>query len=206
MFAHLEPIFRALAPGVDPRRARPGRTGEPAPEEFGYLHCGPPGAGHFVKMVHNGIEYALMESYAEGLNVLHHANVGTEAHGRVRRRDRAAARARAVSLRDRSRRGRRGVAARQRDRVVAARPDRGRVARVAGPRRVPGPCQRQRRRPLDGAGRDRRGRAGTADRHRVVRPLHRHMARPTSATACSPPCAASSAATASRRRPPDRSR
>jgi 6-phosphogluconate dehydrogenase len=75
----LDPIFRALAPGIDAVRDRtPGRQGEPAPEEMGYLHCGPSGAGHFVKMVHNGIEYALMASYAEGLNILHHANVGTE--------------------------------------------------------------------------------------------------------------------------------
>jgi 6-phosphogluconate dehydrogenase len=75
-FAHLEPIFRDLAPGIDAAPRTPGRTGEPAPEEHGYLHCGPPGAGHFVKMVHNGIEYALMASYAEGLNVLHHADAG----------------------------------------------------------------------------------------------------------------------------------
>jgi 6-phosphogluconate dehydrogenase len=75
-FAHLEPIFRDLAPGLDAAVRTPGRTGEPAPEEYGYLHCGPPGAGHFVKMVHNGIEYAVMASYAEGLNVLHHADAG----------------------------------------------------------------------------------------------------------------------------------
>jgi 6-phosphogluconate dehydrogenase len=76
----LDPIFRALAPGSDaaPQRT-PGRTGDPAPEEMGYLHCGPSGAGHFVKMVHNGIEYALMAAYAEGLNILHHADVGTRA-------------------------------------------------------------------------------------------------------------------------------
>ncbi len=74
----LDPIFRALAPGVDAAARTPGRDGDAAPEEMGYLHCGPAGAGHFVKMVHNGIEYALMASYAEGLNVLHHANVGTE--------------------------------------------------------------------------------------------------------------------------------
>ena len=55
----------------------PGRSGEPAPEELGWLHCGPPGAGHFVKMVHNGIEYGLMAAYAEGLNILHHANSGS---------------------------------------------------------------------------------------------------------------------------------
>ena len=73
----LDPIFRALAPGIDAAGERtPGRTGDPAPEEMGYLHCGPSGAGHFVKMVHNGIEYALMAAYAEGLNILHHANVG----------------------------------------------------------------------------------------------------------------------------------
>ena len=73
----LDPIFRALAPGIDAAAERtPGRTGDPAPEEMGYLHCGPAGAGHFVKMVHNGIEYALMAAYAEGLNILHHANVG----------------------------------------------------------------------------------------------------------------------------------
>jgi 6-phosphogluconate dehydrogenase len=78
VFAHLEPIFRALAPGVDAAPRTPGRTGDPAPEEQGYLHCGPPGAGHFVKMVHNGIEYAVMAAYAEGLNVLHHANAGME--------------------------------------------------------------------------------------------------------------------------------
>ena len=55
-------------PGSTPRERTPGRTGDPAPEEMGYLHCGPAGAGHFVKMVHNGIEYALMAAYAEGLN------------------------------------------------------------------------------------------------------------------------------------------
>jgi 6-phosphogluconate dehydrogenase len=76
--ARLDPVFRALAPGVDGAARTRGRGGEPAPEELGYLHCGPAGAGHFVKMVHNGIEYALMASYAEGLNILHHANAGTE--------------------------------------------------------------------------------------------------------------------------------
>jgi 6-phosphogluconate dehydrogenase len=74
----LDPIFRALAPGIDAAPERtPGRAGDPAPEEMGYLHCGPAGAGHFVKMVHNGIEYALMAAYAEGLNILHDAGIGT---------------------------------------------------------------------------------------------------------------------------------
>ncbi|HTS72854.1 MAG TPA: decarboxylating 6-phosphogluconate dehydrogenase [Gaiellaceae bacterium] len=72
----LRPVLQALAPGVEGAERTPGRTGDPAPEEQGWLHCGPPGAGHFVKMVHNGIEYGIMQSYAEGLNVLRHANVG----------------------------------------------------------------------------------------------------------------------------------
>jgi len=73
---HLEPIFRTIAPGVQGAPRTPGHSGEPSPAEQGYLHCGPAGAGHFVKMVHNGIEYGLMAAYAEGFNVLRHANVG----------------------------------------------------------------------------------------------------------------------------------
>ncbi|HET6751050.1 MAG TPA: decarboxylating 6-phosphogluconate dehydrogenase [Actinomycetes bacterium] len=72
----LAPIFRTLAPGVEAAGRTPGRDGEPAPEEHGYLHCGPAGAGHFVKMVHNGIEYGIMAAYAEGLNILRKADVG----------------------------------------------------------------------------------------------------------------------------------
>jgi 6-phosphogluconate dehydrogenase len=77
---HLAPIFTSLAPGLAAAERTPGRTGEPSPEELGWLHCGPPGAGHFVKMVHNGIEYGLMAAYAEGLNLLHHANAGEAEH------------------------------------------------------------------------------------------------------------------------------
>jgi len=74
----LGPIFKTLAPGVDGAPRTPGRkTGQGTAEE-GYLHCGPAGAGHFVKMVHNGIEYGLMAAYAEGLNILHHANTGKQ--------------------------------------------------------------------------------------------------------------------------------
>ena len=73
---HLDPIFATLAPGVGSVERTPGRTGDPAPAEQGYLHCGPTGAGHFVKMVHNGIEYGLMAAYAEGLNILQHADTG----------------------------------------------------------------------------------------------------------------------------------
>jgi 6-phosphogluconate dehydrogenase len=76
VFAHLEPIFRTLAPGVEAAERTPGRSGEPSMAERGYLHCGPNGAGHFVKMVHNGIEYGIMAAYAEGLNVLANANAG----------------------------------------------------------------------------------------------------------------------------------
>jgi 6-phosphogluconate dehydrogenase len=72
----LEPIFRSLAPGVEAAPRTAGRDGDPAMQEHGYLYCGPSGAGHFVKMVHNGIEYGLMASLAEGLNVLRHANAG----------------------------------------------------------------------------------------------------------------------------------
>jgi 6-phosphogluconate dehydrogenase len=74
--ARLDPIFRTLAPGVDAAARTPGCTGEPTPAEQGYLHCGPHGAGHFVKMVHNGIEYGLMAAYAEGLAILDHADLG----------------------------------------------------------------------------------------------------------------------------------
>jgi 6-phosphogluconate dehydrogenase len=76
VFAHLEPLFATIAPGVDAAQRTPGRSGEPSAAEQGYLHCGPNGAGHFVKMVHNGIEYGVMASYAEGLNILANADVG----------------------------------------------------------------------------------------------------------------------------------
>ncbi len=74
----LEPIFESIAPGVDAAPRTPGRTGEPSMAEHGYYHCGPNGAGHFVKMVHNGIEYGLMAAYAEGLNIIKHANAGLQ--------------------------------------------------------------------------------------------------------------------------------
>jgi 6-phosphogluconate dehydrogenase len=75
----LDPIFKSIAPGVDAAPRTPGRAGAPATAEQGYLHCGPNGAGHFVKMVHNGIEYGLMAAYAEGLNILKHADAGLRA-------------------------------------------------------------------------------------------------------------------------------
>jgi 6-phosphogluconate dehydrogenase len=75
---HLDPLFDSIAPGVEAAERTPGRTGEPSPAEKGYLHCGPNGAGHFVKMVHNGIEYGVMAAYAEGLAIIRNANVGTQ--------------------------------------------------------------------------------------------------------------------------------
>ncbi len=75
----LVPIFESLAPGPGDVGRTPGRTGAFSPSEQGWLHCGPNGAGHFVKMVHNGIEYAVMGAYAEGLNILNNANVGAKA-------------------------------------------------------------------------------------------------------------------------------
>jgi 6-phosphogluconate dehydrogenase len=73
----LEPLFEAIAPGVEAAIRTPGRRGRPAVAERGFLHCGPTGAGHCGKMVHNGIEYGVMAAYAEGLNILKHANAGT---------------------------------------------------------------------------------------------------------------------------------
>jgi len=77
---HLDPLFRSIAPGVDTAPRTPGTSGPPTSAEQGYLHCGPSGAGHFVKMVHNGIEYGLMAAYAEGLNILKNADVGLRQH------------------------------------------------------------------------------------------------------------------------------
>jgi 6-phosphogluconate dehydrogenase len=75
VFERLEPVFRSLAPGVETAPRTRGRVGEPAAVEHGYLHCGPVGAGHFVKMIHNGIEYGLMQAYAEGFDIFRNANL-----------------------------------------------------------------------------------------------------------------------------------
>src|SRR5690242_7271602 len=74
----LYPLFGSIAPGFPAAERTPGRSGDPSPSESGFLHCGPNGAGHFVKMVHNGIEYGIMAAYAEGLNIIHSANIGKE--------------------------------------------------------------------------------------------------------------------------------
>jgi 6-phosphogluconate dehydrogenase len=77
---HLDEIFAALAPAIESAPRTPGRDQVGGTAEHGYLHCGPPGAGHFVKMVHNGIEYGAMAAYAEGLNILKNADIGNRAH------------------------------------------------------------------------------------------------------------------------------
>jgi 6-phosphogluconate dehydrogenase len=77
----LDPIFRTLSPGIGAIERTPGRDASGGTAEHGYLHCGPSGAGHFVKMVHNGIEYGLMAAYAEGMNILENADIGTRQHG-----------------------------------------------------------------------------------------------------------------------------
>ena len=126
----LDPIFAALAPGVERRPRTPGRETAGGTAEQGYLHCGPSGAGHFVKMVHNGIEYGLMAAYAEGLNILQHANVGKARAGRSTPRRRRCAIPSTTSttsnLADIAEVWRRGSV----DRLVAPRPDGGGAARA----------------------------------------------------------------------------
>ena len=78
--SHLDPLFRTIAPGIGDIERTTGRSGATSTSEQGYLHCGPNGAGHFVKMVHNGIEYGIMAAYAEGMNILSHANIGSQDH------------------------------------------------------------------------------------------------------------------------------
>ncbi len=112
---HLDPIFKTLAPGIGNIDRTPGREGRDPRAEEGYLHCGPAGAGHFVKMVHNGIEYGVMQAYAEGFDILRNVN--------------SAAVPGKPPLPARPARHRRGVAARQRDLVLAPRSDRDRARR-----------------------------------------------------------------------------
>ena len=163
-------LRRAGPVGRRRRRARRGARGPATPAEHGYLHCGPNGAGHFVKMVHNGIEYGLMAAYAEGLNILRHANVGK----RTRAVDAETAPLRNPSststtstCRDIAEVWRRGsvIASWLLDLTAAALvrdPDAGRVQR---------PGLRLGRGPLDAQGRDRRGRAGAGAVDRALRAL-----------------------------------
>ena len=130
----LNPIFLTIAPGKGSAEPTPGlRPGGTA--EQGYLHCGPSGAGHFVKMVHNGIEYGMMAAIAEGLSVIRGADVGLHMD-EVRRGDRAAARPLGLSVRDRRERRGRGVAPGLGDQLLADRPGRRRLRQVARPGRI----------------------------------------------------------------------
>ena len=187
-FARLEPIFKTLAPGKGTIGITPGidqATHVPASAQEGYLHCGPAGAGHFVKMVHNGIEYGLMQAFAEGFDLMRSANkdgVPGGAEVRLQRRG-----------------DRRGVAARQRRRVVAARPDVGGAGREPDARSLHRPRVGLGRRPLDDpdGGRRRRCRCRCSP-SRCSRASARARITP-SATSCCRRCASSSAATARRK-------
>ena len=163
-------IFDTLAPGVDAAERTPGRSGDPTAAEQGWLHCGPSGAGHFVKMVHNGIEYGLMAAFAEGFNVLAKAGIGRDDHP-VRRRDGAARRRQVLPLRPRPGVDRRGVAARQRRVELAARPHRRGIGRRPQARRVLRQRERLRRGSLDDPRRGRRGRARARAVGRPVRTI-----------------------------------
>ena len=154
---HLDPIFRTLAPGLGDVPRTPDREAHDPRAELGYIHAGPPGAGHFVKMVHNGIEYGLMQAYAEGFNIL------------AEQERRCAARRRA--LRAQPRRHRRSVAARLGDLVLAARPQRRGFGARPQPRGVFRLCRGFRRGPLDGRGGDRGGSAGRRAHGLALHPL-----------------------------------
>ena len=190
----LEPIFATIAPGVGAAERTPGRTGEPAPRRRRAIcTAGPIGAGHFVKMVHNGIEYGIMAAYAEGLDILRNADVG-HARPAARRRDGPARPSRVLPLHDRHGRGRRGVAARQRRRLLAARPDRHRAARV-GPdlEEYSGTGVGLGRGPVDVDRGHRGGRAGLRADGALLRAVQPRAATGRTPTGCSRPCASSSA-------------
>ena len=153
----LDPIWKTLAPGRGDVPPAPGREGRKSTAEDGYLHCGGVGAGHFVKMVHNGIEYGLMQAYAEGFDIFRNATSREPARG--------------ASLRSRPRRHRRGLAARQRGLLVAARPDGERARRESRSLRVHRRGAGLRRRALDGDRGDRGGGARPRARRVAVRSL-----------------------------------
>ena len=164
----LDPIFKTLAPGAGSIPRTQGRKGEATSAELGYLHCGPNGAGHFVKMVHNGIEYGIMASYAEGLDILRAANVGMKTHA-IDAETTPLQKSGPLQIRHQSAGRRRGLAARQRDRLVAARPDGYGAVRRPRPGEVLRTRLRFRRRPVDDQGGDRRGSAGAGAEHGPLR-------------------------------------
>ena len=159
------PVLQHARPRRRRRAAHARPRGRPAPAEHGYLHCGPAGAGHFVKMVHNGIEYGMMAAYAEGLNIIKHADIGAE----QQEHDAETTPLREPELYqyDFDRRDHRGLAARQRGRLVAARPDRGGARPGPGARELLRPRVGLRRGPLDRARRHRRGRSRAGAHRRL---------------------------------------
>ena len=184
---------RRWRPASRPPSAPPAATATPRRRRRATCTAGPPAPGHFVKMVHNGIEYGMMASFAEGLNILRNADIGSP-HPDRRRRDRAAGQPRVLPLRHRRRRGRRGLAPRQRRRLLAARPHRRRAARLARPRRLRRPGLRLRRGPLDLHRRHRRGRPRPGASPPPCTRASARAASTTSPTRRSRRCASSSAA------------
>jgi hypothetical protein len=165
---HLDPIFSTLAPGAGDAPRTPGREKFDGTAEQGYLHCGPNGAGHFVKMVHNGIEYGLMAAYAEGLSILRDANVGKQQH---------AIDAETTPLRDPEHYqydlDLRDIAeVWQRDRFVAARPHGGKLGERSKSLPIRRPCFRLRRGAMDDQSGDRGGRTGACSLGRALPALH----------------------------------
>ena len=197
---HLDPIFATLAPGRGDIPRTPGREKVNGTSEQGYLHCGPHGAGHFVKMVHNGIEYGVMAAYAEGLGVLKAANVGKKT---------GAIDAETTPLRDPEHYQydlnladiaevwRRGsvIASWLLDLTAASLIQDPALSEICRTR------VRLRRRPLDDQGGHRRRRAGALCSRRRSMSDSARAETPISPTSCFPPCATSSAAT-SKSRPP----
>ncbi len=167
----LDPIFKTLAPGAGDIPRTPGRDKLKGTSELGYLHCGQNGAGHFVKMVHNGIEYGLMAAYAEGLNVLKNANVGK--HERTTD-------AETTPLRNPEHyqydlnlcRYCRSLAAWQRGRLLAVGFDRGSPGGRSAAGKIHRPSLRFRRRPLDDSSRCGRRRSGPGAQHGAVPAIH----------------------------------
>ena len=190
----LSPIFASIAPGVDSAPRTPGRSGEPSQAEYGYYHCGPNGAGHFVKMVHNGIEYGLMAAYAEGLNIIANADMGK------RQRDMDAETAPlerpelyefdidTTEVAEVWRRG--SVVGSWLLDLTAAR-----AARIPQARGVRRSCVRLRRGPLDVDRRDRGGHSRPGSHGRALLAVRVHGTWTTSRTVSSPPCGSNSAAT-----------
>ena len=196
-------LRHARARASSPPRARPGRTGEPSAAEQGYLHCGPSGAGHFVKMVHNGIEYGIMAAYAEGLNILknaeHRQGRAARSTPRPRRCEHPEYYQYDIDLPEVAEVWRRGsvVGSWLLDLTAQALQESPDLVRVRRSRLRLG------RGPLDIDGRDRGGRPGSRAHDALSTPASPRAARPTSPTRCCRRCARSSAATL-RSRPRDR--